>query len=136
MNEYRSTDDQFRFVQAHHEQIEHGLIAGKRGDDTIITALVRSDEFREVSGAMSWDEAYDRYQETPGYDVTLRQRLHPDIRADRDAGRVEPPTTPKPGQSAAPADAANGLPPHLKPINATALFADETEPASEENPRS
>ena len=45
---------------------------------------------------MGWDDAYDRYEDMPEYDKTLRMQLRQQLIADIESGRVQVPT-PKSG---------------------------------------
>jgi hypothetical protein len=37
---------------------------------------------------LGWDDIYDRYEETPGYNKTLRLALLQQFLKDREAGRI------------------------------------------------
>lgn len=87
------TDEQFAFMQAHHEEIERGMIAAKLGDFAPVDAIINSDEYQRLFGVMSWDDAYDRYQDAPGYDRTLTKALHEQLREDLKIGKVTLPDT-------------------------------------------
>jgi len=54
-------DEQLGFMIRHHELIEN---AYARDDMEALRELARSAEYRAAFGEMSWDEAYDRYEET------------------------------------------------------------------------
>lgn len=87
------TDEQFAFMQAHHEEIERAMIAVKRGDSAPIDAIINLDEYQQLFGAMLWDDVYDRYQETPGYDDALTKALHEQLREDVKTGKITLPRT-------------------------------------------
>jgi hypothetical protein len=89
------TPEQFAFMQARHEEIERGLIDNKVGNSAFIDAFVNSEEFLTVFGDMGWDDVYDRYQETPGYDQSLRLALHEELGKDVEAGRIVLPNVTK-----------------------------------------
>lgn len=59
--EWALQGDQLAFMQKHHAIIEAAYASGDLGP---LDALADSDEYRALFGEMSWDEAYDRYEET------------------------------------------------------------------------
>src|SRR5690349_2056619 len=71
---------QFAFMQSHHSEIEHGLIANKLSDGSFIDAFVESEAYKAVFGDMEWDDVYDRYEDTPGYDNSLKSALRQMLR--------------------------------------------------------
>lgn len=90
------TDEQFAFMQAHHEEIERGMMAAKLGDSAPIDAIINLDEYHQLFDEMLWDEVYDRYQDTPGYDDALTKALHEQLREDVETGKVTLPRTQNP----------------------------------------
>jgi hypothetical protein len=75
-------------MQAHHEEIEQGLIKDKLGDSSWLRAFISSEEYKRHFANMWWIDVYDRYQDTPGYDYTLRLALHHKLKEDVESGRV------------------------------------------------
>jgi|SRR5579871_774057 len=70
------TPEQLAFMLKHHVEIEMALIPHMPPiDPDAIRELVNSEEYRSAFGTMSWDDAYDRYQDMPEYDWRLRKLL-------------------------------------------------------------
>jgi hypothetical protein len=67
------TPEEFTFMNAHHEEIEQGLIAAKCGDDTPIDLFINSEDYQNY---------------TPRYDWTLRSVLHQKLKEDVENGHV------------------------------------------------
>jgi hypothetical protein len=94
MSECILTHRQFRFLQANHELVEYAIIEGKKGHHALLDMFIASEQYQRVFGNMGWDDILDRYQDTPGYDISLRMALHEQLRKDVEAGMVtlwEPP---------------------------------------------
>jgi hypothetical protein len=53
------TADQMTFMLQHHNFIE---TAYSEDNLEVLRSLAASQEFKMIFGAMSWDEAYDRYE--------------------------------------------------------------------------
>ncbi len=89
MNNFQLNPEQFAFMQAQHERIERAYDAARRGHDDELLNLVQqvttSDVYRQIIGAMGWDDAYDRYEDTPGYNPQLRQALIEQFQRDIEA---------------------------------------------------
>lgn len=79
---YILTPEQFSFMQAHHNEIEQAM-APPFADDKAsfwLDTFIDSEEYKKHFGDMDWDDVYDRYTETPGYDNTLKSALRKKIR--------------------------------------------------------
>lgn len=85
--------EQQAFLQAHHEIIEYAWIAAKQGDASAIEALVASFDYQRLFGTLSWNDVYDRYQDTPGYDDSLAKALNQQLAMDLASGKVKSPET-------------------------------------------
>lgn len=89
------TDAQFAFMQEHHEEIEYAYDASRRGNGAAfletVRAVANSQEYKRLFGDMGWDDAFDRYEDTPGYDPTLRDQLIQQFQADAATGRFPTP---------------------------------------------
>ena len=95
------TDAQFAFMQEHHEEIEYAYDSSRRGSGAAfletVRALANSQEYKRLFGDMGWDDAFDRYEDTPGYDPGLRDQLLQQFQADEAAGLIPaPPNASKP----------------------------------------
>jgi hypothetical protein len=75
-------------MQAHHEEIERALIAGKCGDNSPLESFMNSEGYQSHFAGRLWDDIYDRYEDTPGYDSTLTLVLHQKLKDDVESGRV------------------------------------------------
>jgi hypothetical protein len=75
MKQYILTEEQFAFMKKHHDQIEYSMVYSEPGKHDFIDDLEASDEYKAVFGDMLWDDAYDRYEDTPGYDRSLKLEL-------------------------------------------------------------
>lgn len=60
-SEWELTIDQLFFMVRHHDEITD---AYERDDTAALRALADSDAFKQVFWGVSWDEAWDRYEET------------------------------------------------------------------------
>lgn len=69
------TPEQFAFMEKHHEMIERSMVSDLTGEPDHIPTLEALLEYQALFGDMLWDEVYDRYEETPGYDGQLKARL-------------------------------------------------------------
>lgn len=71
VDEWTLTAEQFAVMVNCHNLIEDAYAAAKNGDDAtfhrILDEIIASPEYQAAFGEMSWDEAYDRYEE-----ITLR----------------------------------------------------------------
>lgn|GEM_PF-3250856 len=72
---YILNEEQFAFMKKHHAQIEHSMVYFSSGGHDFIDGLEASEEYKAVFGDMLWDDAYDRYEDTPGYDRSLKSEL-------------------------------------------------------------
>jgi hypothetical protein len=75
-SKFRLTDKQFAYLQAKHEEIERASIASKLGDFSGIDRLVGDGDYQRLFAGMTWDDVYDRYQDTPGYASSLMEEMH------------------------------------------------------------
>lgn len=82
------TPEEFAFMNAHHEEIEQGIIAGKCGDNAPLDLFINSGGYQRLFARRLWDDILDRYEDTPGYDWTLRTVLHQKLKEDVENGRV------------------------------------------------
>jgi hypothetical protein len=96
--EYILTGEQFAFMQRYHEIIEYSMFSHLIGGHSLIDAIMTWPEWKSVFGAMGWDDAYDRYECTPGYDNTFYVTLitwiteNPQLRHERSYKRKSPPS--------------------------------------------
>jgi hypothetical protein len=81
--------EQFDYLQARHEQAERAVIAAKTGDNMPLQMLWQDEGYQHLFSGMDWNDVYDRYQDTPGYDDTLSNLLHKQLQADLDSRSVE-----------------------------------------------
>jgi TorA maturation chaperone TorD len=89
----RLSDEQFAYLQARHEEIERASIASKLADTKGIEQLTADPEYQRLFEGMGWDEVYDRYQDTPGYDDTLAEKLHQALQRDLESHHAVPATS-------------------------------------------
>jgi len=81
--------EQFDYLQARHEQAERAVIAAKTGDNMPLQMLWQDEGYQHLFSGMDWNDVYDRYQDTPGYDDTLSNILHKQLQADLDTSSVQ-----------------------------------------------
>lgn len=62
-HEWTLTDDQMAFMLGRHNLVE---VAYANEDMELLRRIAATDEYRKLFGDMSWDEAYDRYEEMIG----------------------------------------------------------------------
>jgi hypothetical protein len=90
------TTPQLEFMMNHHETIERAYDLLRRGERQAgleaINALEDSDEYRHVFGEMGWDEAFDRYEDSPSYDPTLRRALLAQLQVENGHHENPPPS--------------------------------------------
>jgi hypothetical protein len=82
------TPEEFAFMNTHHEEIERASIACKCGDDVPLHSFINSEDYQKHFAGRLWDDILDRYEDTPGYDWTLRTVLHQKLKEDVESGRV------------------------------------------------
>ncbi len=91
------TAEQFVFMREHHEEMMRAIIAHKRAEisgdstleaDAVIDRIVSSVGYKQHFGDMQWDEAIDRYEDTPGYDNRLWVELHEQLQRDLETGVI------------------------------------------------
>lgn len=116
--------EQMAFMLPYQEQIQRELIAGKMGQDTPwLDQFIESPEYKRIFGTMIWDEVLDRFEDTPGYDWELRQKLHEQLQDDLKHGRVTIKHKPVPQKRAEKSDLQ--LTPNLKPLRDYMLWEDQ-----------
>jgi hypothetical protein len=91
MSDLHLSPEQLAFMLKNHERIERAIIESKKGNCQPLDEFINSDEFQSLLGEIGWDDAYDRYQDTPEYDKTLRIRLHEQLNKDITSGKVQIP---------------------------------------------
>ncbi|MBC8099393.1 MAG: hypothetical protein H7Y11_08115 [Armatimonadetes bacterium] len=89
------TVEQFGYLQARHEQVERAVIAAKTGDNTLLQALWQDEGYQRFFKGMDWDDVYDRYQDTHGYDDTLSHLLHKALQEALNSRSINPPIASK-----------------------------------------
>lgn len=89
MSQYILNKEQFAFMQAHHELIETALIQIELGNDDPLDTFIASPEYQLTFPDMCWDDVLDRYEDTEGYDNSLRIQLRKQLAEDVHAGRVK-----------------------------------------------
>lgn len=92
------TLEQFAFMREHHEEIMRAIVDQKRAvisgttvtnEASVIDKLISSAHYKELFGTMIWDEAIDRYEDTPGYDNRLWIELHQQLQRDLESGVIQ-----------------------------------------------
>jgi len=83
------TEAQFAFMRDHQQEIERAHDFVRRGKTeealAIVTTLSNSTEYKRLFDNISWDEAFDRFEDTPGYDSSLREAFIQQFLTDMDA---------------------------------------------------
>jgi hypothetical protein len=96
--EYILTEEQFAFMQRYHEIIEYSMFSDLIGGHSLIDAIMSWLEWKTLFRDMGWDDAYDRYECTPGYDSSFMAMLcqwvidNPQLRHERSYKRKSPPS--------------------------------------------
>lgn len=70
------TDEQLAYMLSHHSEIEratfhpdlYDFVTPETGNAQLIGDVISEPLFRQTFGSMSWDDAYDRYEDAPLYD--------------------------------------------------------------------
>lgn len=78
------TDGQMAFMLSHHGEIERAafyrdfldFMPSETWEPQILGDVIPQSAFREVFGTMSWDDAYDRYEDSSTYDAFFKALLH------------------------------------------------------------
>jgi hypothetical protein len=81
MSECILTPEQFAYMQQHHEEIEWGRFAEATGTGTFVDDFISQPEYIRLFGNMGWDDVLDSYEDTPGYDESLRIEVVRSIKA-------------------------------------------------------
>ena len=88
-------ESQFAFMRDHQAEIEraHDLVRRGKIEEglAIINALADSEDYKRFFGNISWDEAFDRFEDTPGYDPSLREAFIQQFLADMESEPGEAP---------------------------------------------
>lgn len=100
MSDLNLSPEQIAFLLEHHEAIERAIIEVKKGNSQPLNDIAESDAYYALFGDMLWDDALDRYEDSPAYDLTLRIKLHEQLQADIAAGKVQLPSNPSKKQPA------------------------------------
>ena len=86
------TPDQLALMLRHHDTIERALDDERRGNSQrsreVLNSLLHADEYQGLFGDMVWDEAFDRYEDMPEYDDSLRKSLIEQLEKDMRGGFV------------------------------------------------
>ncbi len=81
MSQYILTEEQFAFMKKHHAEIEYSIVHCSSDGHDFIATLEASEEYKVLFGDMFWDDAYDRYEDIPRYDRSLKAELRVSLAA-------------------------------------------------------